>query len=361
MSNFEPNAIIRGTQLTIVGALRALRNPELFKSQHYKQAALAVCAGIAIRILVAIPAVSIKIALWLISLVVNLDAVTWDDAIIAKLSFFSDAVLQVPFLLMTLMSYITPTLDEMFMESLRWVDTTYVQKHKSENPENLRGLYYPNLVLYSRRRGDLWASTKAFAVRYSRRTLTSLIVYFLSLLPVVGRFVLPAASFYTFHRAVGPVPAAVIFGTGLVLPRWVLVYFLQSYFASRSLMRELLEPYFSRIPFTREQKRRWFHDREGVLFGFAIGFYLMLKIPLLGVLMYGVAEASAAYLITKVTDTPPVPALVDGFPESQIAWKNKHAFLKLPLDKLDLQNLQAMEGQEKDGKKRNFPLRESFS
>ena len=55
MSHFEPNAILRGAQLTVVGAVRALKNPGLFTSEHYKQAALAVLAGIAIRLLVAIP------------------------------------------------------------------------------------------------------------------------------------------------------------------------------------------------------------------------------------------------------------------------------------------------------------------
>lgn len=127
-----------------------------------------------------------------------------------------------------------------FMESLRWVDSTYAEKHKSEDPQNLRSMYYPNLVFYPCKRQDLMASAKMFAARYGRRTLTSLAVYLLSLLPVVGRFVLPAASFYMFNKTVGPVPAVVIFGTGLVLPKAVLVFFLQSYFASRGLMRELV-------------------------------------------------------------------------------------------------------------------------
>jgi fructose-specific component phosphotransferase system IIB-like protein len=54
-TSFEPNAILRGAQLTLVGANRALQNPALFTSEHYKQAALAVAAGIGIRLLVAIP------------------------------------------------------------------------------------------------------------------------------------------------------------------------------------------------------------------------------------------------------------------------------------------------------------------
>src|SRR5262249_43258676 len=61
-----------------------------------------------------------------------------------------------------------------------------------------------------------------------------------------------------------------------------------------------LDPYFSRIHFTKEQKLQWFKDREGVLFGFGVGFFIFLKIPLVGVLIYGIAEASTAYLITKI-------------------------------------------------------------
>ena len=100
-----------------------------------------------------------------------------------------------------------------------------------------------------------------------------------------------------------------------------------------------LEPYFSRIRFTKAQKRAWFHDREGILFGFAVGFWIFLKIPLLGVLIYGIAEASTAFLITKITDPPPGPAYSSDFAESQVRWTNKHEFLKLPLANLDAHNV----------------------
>ena len=80
----------------------------------------------------------------------------------------------------------------------------------------------------------------AFLFRFGKRAAISLLVYMLSYLPLVGRFVLPAASFYTLNKALGPVPASVIFGSGIFLPRRYLVVFLQSYFSSRSLMRELV-------------------------------------------------------------------------------------------------------------------------
>ena len=131
------------------------------------------------------------------------------------------------------------------MDSLAWVDQTYIQKHKTEDPNTLRLMYYPNLRLYSTH-GDTskhkapMDAAFAFLFRFGRRAAISLAIYMLSYLPLVGRFVLPAASFYTFNRAVGPIPATIIFGAGVFLPRRYLVVFLQSYFSSRSLMRELV-------------------------------------------------------------------------------------------------------------------------
>lgn len=131
------------------------------------------------------------------------------------------------------------------MDSLQWVDLTYSEKHKSEDPHTLRPMYYPNLQMYSthwdtsKRRSPKDAAL-AFLLRFGRRAAISLVIYMLSYLPLVGRFVLPAASFYTLNNALGPLPASVIFGSGIFLPRRYLVVFLQSYFSSRSLMRELV-------------------------------------------------------------------------------------------------------------------------
>jgi hypothetical protein len=314
--------------------------------------------------------------------VVNLENAVWDDKLLDGLEFMSKSVLQVPFLLMTLMRYVTPTLDEMFvlpffssipnpanrltsfMQSIQWVDMTYIQKHKSENPDHLRAMYYPNLTLYSAEGGSsvhrpIPEALMAFFHRYAKKIGMMLGLYLLSMVMIIGRFVMPAASFYTFRNHVGSVPAAAIFGAGLILPKTYIVTFLHTYFSSRSLMRELvsllscrlrnitdymqLEPYFSRVKFTSEQKRRWFRDREGVLFGFAFAFTVVLRIPYIGVLMYGVAQASTAYLVTKITDPPPPPAESENFAESQVTWTNKHDFLQLSLDNLDKFNVDSNE------------------
>ncbi|OIW26383.1 hypothetical protein CONLIGDRAFT_634663 [Coniochaeta ligniaria NRRL 30616] len=282
----------------------------------------------------------IRVLIYFLSFIYDLSSASWDDKIIHTLDFIENYVLQVPMFLMTLMRYLTPTLDNMFMDSLRWVDATYADKHKSEDPTKLRPAYYPNLRQYPVKDGSTHSSSTAealsmFLLRFAKRGAISLAVFAASYIPYVGRLVLPAASFYTFNRAVGLGPAALIFGTGILLPRRYLVIFLQTYFASRSLVRELLEPYFSRVHFTSDQKRRWFRSREGLLFGFGIGFYALLRVPLLGVLIYGIAEASTAYLVTKITDPPPPPERSAGFAAGELEWRNKHEFLKLSLGELD--------------------------
>lgn len=54
-----------------------------------------------------------RVLLWIISLFVDMNHVTWDESIVDGLHFLEHTVLQVPFFLMTMMRYITPTLDRM--------------------------------------------------------------------------------------------------------------------------------------------------------------------------------------------------------------------------------------------------------
>jgi len=328
-------------------AHRALQNPDLFTSVHYKQAALAVIIGIIIRLLIALPSLCIKFILYLLSFVLPLHLTTWDDTVLNTLAFIENHVLQLPLFLLSLMRYAAPSaLDDLFMMSLRWVDHTYAVKHQHQDHSDptFRPAYYPSLSQYSKGSAEKRSpqttrqkieSAVAFFSRFAKKGSISLAVYAASFIPKIGRFVLPAASFWTFKSAVGLGPASLIFGIGVFLPQRFLVVFLQSYFASRGLVRELLEPYFSRIPFTKEEKKKWFRSREGLLFGFGIGFYLLLRLPLLGVLVYGIAEASTAYLITKVSDPPPPPSEYKNFAETQTEWRNKQKFLNLSLSNLD--------------------------
>lgn len=249
--SFEPNAILRGAQLTLVGANRALQNPGIFTSEHYKQALIAVVAGIAIRVLVALPTFGIRVLIRVVGLFTDLSHSAWDEEVIEGIEFIEHSVLQVPFFLMSFIRYLSPAMDHMFMDSLAWVDQTYSQKHKSDDPAVLRAMYYPNLRQYNahgeNKKKDPYEAMLAFLLRFGRKAALSLGVYLLSFLPYVGRFVLPAVSFYTFNKSVGLPPAVLVFSSSIFLPRRYLVVFLQSYFSSRSLMRELVRSFMSHM------------------------------------------------------------------------------------------------------------------
>ncbi|RCI11130.1 hypothetical protein L249_7448 [Ophiocordyceps polyrhachis-furcata BCC 54312] len=359
LSHFSPNAVLRGVQLTLVGgqlitaqainsstdmltlslAQRALQNPALFTSDHYRHAAYAVAAGVVIRFLMEIPISFAKVCVWVISVSHPDYAMPWVGSVTRRLEFIGEHVLQLPLLLMAMMRHFSPTLDNLFMLSLRWVDITYVMKHQGDLLDKSRFSYYTNLEQYSPVIPGISApDNAAYSLpnsinRHCRKALVSIAIYALSYLPVIGPIVLPLVSFYTFHKAVGLGLAGLIFGSSLLFPRTYLVIFLQTYFSTRTFTRELLEPYFSRVKFTSSEKRNWFRSREGVLFGFGLGFYILLKIPLVGVLIYGIAEASTAYLITKITDPPPPPEQYKEFTKSQQKWKNRQRFLNTSLYK----------------------------
>ncbi|KAK0914095.1 hypothetical protein LTR91_005879 [Friedmanniomyces endolithicus] len=367
-TSFEPNAILRGAQLTFVGANRALQNPNLFTSAHYRQAGLAVALGLAISLLLHIPTLSIRLLLRVVGLFTDLSRSAWDEEVIEGIEFIEHSVLQVPFFLMSFVRYLSPAMDDMFMSSLGWVDTTYTQKHADEKPENLRAMYYPYLKEYDtigsarERQREPYKAALAFLMRFGRKAGLSLGVYCLTFLPYVGRFVVPAASFYTFNNSVGLQPAVLIFGSSVLLPKRWIVRFLQSYFSSRSLMRELLDPYFSRIHYSSEQKRVWFNSRSGVLYGFAVTFYFLLRVPFVGVLMYGIAEASTAYLITKITEPPPDPKLqveLEEWKGKDVRWVNKHEFLALPLD--GWEGMKASNGQQAKAEGTAMPTGKKFT
>jgi hypothetical protein len=86
---------------------------------------------------------------------------------------------------------------------------------------------------------------------------------------------------------------------------------------------------------------------------------VFLKIPLLGVLIYGIAEASTAYLITKITEPPPPPAEAEEFKKKDVRWVNKHEFLQLPLDGLDKFNI--AEKSNSSAERLKTPLRQQFT
>lgn len=60
-----------------------------------------------------LPVLFVKLGIRFIGLFSDLDAQTWDDALVQSLHFIQHSVLQVPFFLMNLLKFINPALDNM--------------------------------------------------------------------------------------------------------------------------------------------------------------------------------------------------------------------------------------------------------
>ncbi|KAK9456447.1 hypothetical protein V1511DRAFT_497588 [Dipodascopsis uninucleata] len=360
---FSALSIIRGLQLTFLGAYRALQNPELLKGKYYRQLVLALVISLVIQFIIYVPFWFLRTTITIVSWVKSDDTSDHHrkNQIMSSLVFLESQVVNLSGLLIGVMKYIRPELDDMFMQALRFIDIIYFQMHPEKAADavllddkgneiqlSVPSRFYTPLSMYpidgaerlvppppstipgegpnsKTRRGTRRASDKAtvFVRRYLRRAFISTSVYLLSHTPYIGKLVLPLASFLSFRKTVGLTPAIVVFGAGLFIPKKWMIMFFASYWGTRSLTRELLSPYFNRIPFNTLQKDAWFRAREGVLFGFGFGFYHLLKIPFIGLLMYGIAEASTAYLVTKVTDPIPHPSKVFEWTTTQTKWSKR--------------------------------------
>ncbi|ORY84417.1 hypothetical protein BCR37DRAFT_391996 [Protomyces lactucae-debilis] len=333
----SPIHILRGAQLAWLGLLRALENKELYTSEHYKQLLLAVAIGVALRIITWLPVFLFRGSVTILSAVVDVRRAHWEQDVLAVLHFIQHWVISVPTLVVNYMRSVEPKpFDDLFMSSMSWVDSEYERRHQGEDKASLRPAYTTNLKRYK----PEYRST--FVNRTLKRTGLGLIIYLLSFTPKVGSLVLPAVSFYTLHQAVGLVPAGVFFALAtLILPRHYFVVLLQTYFSTRSLTRQLLQPYFARVGkgFTTYQKAKWFREREGVVFGFALPFVLALRIPYVGIMTYGLASTCAAFLVSKVTTPPPESGdLTDlqAYAASEVVWtQGRRNLVKAGLEKLD--------------------------
>ena len=261
-----------------------------------------IALGLALYYVLQIPIALIKASIFTVNLFSNSKyhaAKSWQEDLFTTIIFLEDHVLALPYVITDLIRRLRPqATDNLFMLSLDWVDHCYIQKHNyNASKDENHVLYYPTLALYDAKYDK---SLPKVLEKLVFRLIAPALIYLLSTLPVVGRLILPLVSFYSLHVSLGLLPAVAIFIVGATLPRSYFVVALQAYFTSRRLLNSALEPWFTRIKFSREAKRAWFRERESVLMGFALPFYVLLRLPVIGPIAFGLASASAAFLITKV-------------------------------------------------------------
>lgn len=336
----NPLHVVRGIQLSYLGVIRALQNPSLYTWDYYKLFALAIVISVALHVALKIPTYFVR---WTIitGSYLKQDVAwgsSWESRVNASIGFIQHWIFSVPTTVISYFRNIDPlTFDTLFLQSMRWVDDIYQRKHAGESPDKLRGRYTSSLQRFQPQYENTFYS------RTVKRTCFGMLIYGASYIPQIGPFVLPAFSCYSLNKAIGIVPSIAIFSVaGLLLTRQHFVIMLQVYFSTRSLTQQLLQPYWARVgtAFTPYQKSKWYREREGLLFGFSLPFVILLRIPFIGILTYGIASSSAAFLVSKVTHPPPTdPSLMVKYADEEVLWtQGRRNLIKAGVEKIAKQD-----------------------
>jgi CysZ protein len=81
---------------------------------------------------------------------------------------------------------------------------------------------------------------------------------------------------------------------------------LQAWRTAIALGWELLDPYFDKLGYTREQQRALLRRHQPALLGFALPFVFVMAVPLIGPLVFGLAQAAIASLVVEIIEREPV-------------------------------------------------------
>lgn len=117
------------------------------------------------------------------------------------------------------------------------------------------------------------ASTVDALRRLLRFFAQSIAVFVLSFIPVVGSFGGPVA---------------------------------QAYLTSRAMSWELLDPYFDKLQWRYADQRRLVAQRRGAMVGFGLPIAVVMMVPIVGPLVFGLAQAAAAVFVAEVIEATPI-------------------------------------------------------
>lgn len=82
---------------------------------------------------------------------------------------------------------------------------------------------------------------------------------------------------------------------------------LQGYFTARALSWELLDPYFEKLHMRFDAQHQYVKANRLPMLGFGLPFSLVMAIPLVGPLVYGLAQAAAGVFVAEVLEQPQAP------------------------------------------------------
>ncbi|KAG0231348.1 hypothetical protein BGW41_002214 [Actinomortierella wolfii] len=329
-SPIQPKEFLKGVSLALEGCFVALTNPNFRHGRLYKTLLrlllFTLIAHIVTQIVFFLPIMIMGNILKVAGFALDTDTRNSQRGLEMFSLKAQELMSSIPLLGLLFLRYLYPQpLDDIFMEGLAYSDQLLIQEHQHQKQlqaqQREAGLYVEDKPFVMDHRGPFAPALAAYPYkvrywhemwRYMRRTWKrlkwALLFLVVSWLPIIGPLAFPVASFLSTIQAIGSKPLAAVFALmSFMLPRSVSVYLLKGFFGCRALTRELLDPYFIRLGMTHYQKRKWFNYRKSVLLGFGVVFYIGCSVPLVGVAIFGLAQASSAFVLQSLADPPPPP------------------------------------------------------
>lgn len=317
-------AVLRGIQLAILGIYRSLQNPKLYVTSYYEQAFVAIVLSIVIQCALRSPFILLKLLAYGLANNVNPDPIfELVDDVFFMINFGGFAV--------SFFSLFSRDFDNVFLESVFFIDSKHQLNGRAESDRK----FHLNLVQLRQdgeEQNTFWDYLKSkyafckqlviLSLAFFKNMLATLIVYFVVQENTIGPIILGVLTILNLANKIGFLQSMFVFGVLLSVPTCYCALFWNTFWGSKYLMPDLLIPFFSRVRFTKIEKEHWIKSRAGVLFGFSLFIYLTVyQFPWICILIYGFAQSATAYLITKVSDTPPnqVSQLVQ-WSTTQLVW-----------------------------------------
>jgi hypothetical protein len=185
MARWTLRGLQEGVNDALQGIVIVLQNPNIRKQKFlrifvYLSIVSFILLGLT-NVLIAIPIHVVRFILWFST---SDKASQADEALESVNRFVREVVASVPFLALLFMRYIYPKpLDDLFMESLRYLDATHTERQP-----------YATILSQQKFKRRYWFDMKEYMFRTWKKVRLGLLILVLSFIPFLGQFVFPLAG-----------------------------------------------------------------------------------------------------------------------------------------------------------------------
>ncbi|KAJ2162107.1 hypothetical protein GGF46_000982, partial [Coemansia sp. RSA 552] len=197
-----------------------------------------------------------------------------------------------PLLGLDIITHVRPVVFEsIFFTMLDEVDPAYAKALRSWPPRKFR-----------------WAKIKFALQRLTRRYATTLAASMLSRIPYVGWAVVPVGSVMVMAKFVGYPASGAVALVSVMAPdsKRTTMFVFKSLLAMSDFSRDLLKPYFSHLGAKPKQQVAFYRSNESTIIGFILAFYFFVQLSWVGPAFFILAQAAAAFFISRETACPPM-------------------------------------------------------